>query len=83
VNLDLPLPPSSGSLQASNAAKIRNAGVEANLNVRAISTPNTELTLGFNYAQNRNACCRSWAPSRVQLPRRLLRRAHHARRRVA
>jgi hypothetical protein len=69
VIFDLPLPPSSGfGLQANNAAKIRNAGIEANLNIRAISTPNTELTLGFNYAQNRNRVLSLVGADAVQLP---------------
>jgi TonB-linked SusC/RagA family outer membrane protein len=69
VIFDVPLAPSSGfGLQARNAAKIRNAGVEASINVRAISTPNTELTLGFVYAQNRNRVLSLIGADAVELP---------------
>jgi TonB-linked SusC/RagA family outer membrane protein len=69
VIFDLPLPPSSGyGLQARNAAKIRNAGVEASLNIRPISTRNTELTLGFLYAQNRNRVLSVIGTDAVELP---------------
>lgn len=69
VIFDAPLPPSSGfGIQANNAAKIRNRGVELALNLRPIRTRNTELTLGFQYSQNRNRVLQVLGSDFVQLP---------------
>ncbi len=69
VIFDAPLAPSSGfGLQAQNAAKIRNHGVEVALNIRPIRTKDTELTLGFQYAQNRNRVLQVLGSNFVQLP---------------
>ena len=69
VIFDLPLPPSSGfALQANNAAKIQNRGVEVSLNLRPVRTKDVDLTLGFQYAQNRNRVLSLIGADAVGLP---------------
>jgi TonB-linked SusC/RagA family outer membrane protein len=69
VIFDAPLPPSSGfGIQARNAAKIRNRGVELSFNVRPIRTKDVDLSLGFQYAQNRNRVLQVQGSQFVQLP---------------
>jgi hypothetical protein len=59
VIFDLPLPPSSGyGLQARNAAKIRNAGVEASLNIRPISTRTPSSRSGSCTRRTATVCSR-------------------------
>lgn len=55
VILFLPVAPTTGFLQqASNAAVIRNRGIEATLNVRPFTGENVAWEIGFNYGRNRN-----------------------------
>lgn len=56
VILFLPVSPAGTgyTLQASNAAKLSNKGIEATLNLRPITGENFGWELGFNYARNRN-----------------------------
>jgi TonB-linked SusC/RagA family outer membrane protein len=69
VIFDLPLPPSSGfGVQARNAARIQNRGFEASLNLRPLRTANSELTLGFIYARNRNRVTSLLGATSVDLP---------------
>ncbi|HEX4633525.1 MAG TPA: SusC/RagA family TonB-linked outer membrane protein, partial [Gemmatimonadales bacterium] len=50
-----PLAPSSGySLQAQNAATIRNVGYELSLNVRPVETPDLAWNMGFQWGTNDN-----------------------------
>lgn len=50
-----PLATTTGfAVQARNAARISNRGVELSLNVRPINEANTSWDLGFNWASNRN-----------------------------
>lgn len=69
VIFDLPLPASTGYLvQARNAAKIRNRGVELALDLRAYRSRNTDVTLGFQYARNRNQVLALQGAQSVDLP---------------
>ena len=69
VIFDLPLPPTSGyAVQARNAARIRNHGLEAALNVRPVRLPGGELTLGFQFARNRNKVLGLVGADAVDLP---------------
>ncbi len=55
VILNLPVAPSAGyTLQAQNAAKFRNAGIEATLNVRPIRRQDMNWTVGLQYAVNKS-----------------------------
>jgi TonB-linked SusC/RagA family outer membrane protein len=55
VIFNVPLPPSTGfASQTQNAAKIRNVGWEATLNLRPYESPDVSVTLGLNWARNRN-----------------------------
>lgn len=50
-----PLAPSSGySLQAQNAATIRNVGYELTLNLRPVETPEMGWSVGFQWGTNNN-----------------------------
>ncbi len=53
--LGLPLPPSTGfTNQVQNAAELTNKGVELALNIRPISRPNIDWSVGVQWARNRN-----------------------------
>ncbi|HJU87759.1 MAG TPA: SusC/RagA family TonB-linked outer membrane protein [Gemmatimonadaceae bacterium] len=55
VIFNVPLPPSTGfTTQSRNAAKIRNEGVEATLNVRPYTSKDFSIALGANFAKNQN-----------------------------
>ncbi len=55
VILGLPVPPSTGFFdQVSNAAEITNKGWEVSLNVRPITRPNFEWSVGAMWSRNRN-----------------------------
>lgn len=55
VILPGPVPPSTGFLsQVQNAAEITNKGLEFSLNVRPISTPNLDWSVGVLWSRNRN-----------------------------
>ena len=69
VIFDLPVAPSSGfAVQANNAAKIQNRGVEVSFNLRPIRTKDVDLTLGFQYAQNHNRVLSLIGADAVALP---------------
>jgi TonB-linked SusC/RagA family outer membrane protein len=55
VILSFPLAPSTGFVaKVDNAAKIRNIGIEATMNVRPYTGRDLSVELGFNYGFNRN-----------------------------
>jgi TonB-linked SusC/RagA family outer membrane protein len=69
VIFDLPLPASSGYLvQARNAASIENRGTEISLNVRPYQTATTQVSIGFQYARNRNKVLELQGANAVDLP---------------
>ncbi len=69
VIFDLPLAPSTGyAVQANNAAKIQNRGVEVAFNLRPIRTRDVDVTLGFQYAQNHNRVLSLVGADAVGLP---------------
>ena len=69
VIFDLPLPSTTGySVQASNAGRIRNTGIEASLNVRALQSANYDWDLGFQYSHNRNKVLELRGAEAVDLP---------------
>lgn len=69
VIFNAPLPPSTGfGFQARNAAKIQNRGVEVSLNIRAYQTKDVDLTLGLQYARNKNRVVSLQGSNAVDLP---------------
>ncbi|HEX5387572.1 MAG TPA: SusC/RagA family TonB-linked outer membrane protein [Gemmatimonadales bacterium] len=55
VILPFPLPPSTGfQFQNANAGRIRNRGIEVNLNIRPVTKRDFAWDLGFQFARNRN-----------------------------
>ena len=69
VIFDLPLAASTGyGVQASNAGSIRNAGIEATLNLRPIRTTDFDWDLGFQYAHNKNKVLELRGAEAVDLP---------------
>lgn len=69
VIFDLPLPASSGySVQAQNAASIQNRGTEISLNLRPYTSSTMEVSLGFQYARNKNKVLSLVGANAVDLP---------------
>ena len=69
VIFDLPVPASSGfGIQAANAGKIRNEGVELSLNLRPIQTADYDVGLGFQFARNKNRVLQLRGSNAVDLP---------------
>jgi TonB-linked SusC/RagA family outer membrane protein len=69
VIFDLPLAASTGySVQASNAGKIRNEGIEATLTLHPLRTTDFDWDLGFQYAHNKNRVLDLQGADAVDLP---------------
>jgi hypothetical protein len=69
VIFDLPLPVTSGyTVQAQNAASIRNNGMEVALNLRPYTSASTQVALGFQYARNKNRVLSLVGAQSVDLP---------------
>jgi TonB-linked SusC/RagA family outer membrane protein len=69
VIFDVPLPSSSGySVQARNAASIQNRGTEISLNLRPYTSPTTQVSIGLQYAKNKNKVLELIGANAVDLP---------------